>query len=226
MRTYYLPALLAFAVVLSAEEPRQHPGYPMAAPSSFDGAVRLSTPEFTIAVGETRTVTAMSLMPAVAPYQIFSVTPHVADVSGTIAHGETLTQLIVIGVSPGQTLITYRVESLGRGILNGDVGLVTVVPCQTPVVIDKPIDQTAIIGKQLTFHVRATGVEPLTFDWYVQEATAESPRHLENHSDTLTTAPLYQATNFQVYVSNACGKATGFRFTVAVLPARSRSVKH
>ena len=221
-----MSVLLAFAVVLSAEVPQQHPGYPIVAPSSFNGAVRLSSPEFTVAVGETITVTATSLSPAAAPYHIYSVTPTVADVSGTIAHGETSTQLIVSGVSPGQTLITYSVESLGRGILHGDVGLVTVVPCQPPVVIEKPIDQTCIIGKQLTFHIRASGVEPLTYDWYIQEATTESPRHLENHSDTMTTSPLYQAANFLVYVSNACGKATGFRFTVVVLPARFRAVKH
>jgi len=226
VKPYYASALLVLAIALPAAAGGSAVS-PIVSAASFDqGPVRLSPSEFSLAVGETITVTATSLSPAVQPYEIYSHNPSVAFVSGTIARGESSTQLIVVGVSPGQAEIEYRVESIGRGVLKGFVGLVSVVPCQTPIILTSPSDQTTVIGKRLTLSVQAVGLEPLTCDWFMLDGTTASPLHLESHSNTFTTAPLYRTTTFLGSVSSACGTAASFRFTVIVLSGRSRSVSH
>lgn len=82
-----------------------------------------------------------------------------------------------------------------------------------PTITTQPADVSVTDGDAATFSVRATGSEPLTYQWYFNDA------RLSNDGSSLNfTARLGEGGGYHVVISNAAGSVTSRTATLSVSP--------
>jgi len=206
-----------------------------------DGAT-LAPQHITLPVGGTATATArVKFPPALFEWTFSSSNNTVATARAYIPIGGSSTSIVIRGVAPGEASILYSVPSLGRAPGIANIGLVTVTDtrvdppppqqprskqCLVPSIIDPPRDQQIFAGQSATITFRHSGTSPYTYRWVAQEVSGPVTELPENDRKSIMTEPLYVTTSYWVTVRNSCGSVTSASAEVAVLPARTRSVRH
>ena len=120
---------------------------------------------------------------------------------------EEVRSVVDLRVGPDGAL--YRLERKPGGISR----VRHVAAGQAPVIAFGPEDRSAAIGQQVTFSVRASGTEPLQYQWHRDGAAiagATGPTH------TFTASAADDGAAFHVIVRNAFGVTTSRDATLAV----------
>jgi len=87
-----------------------------------------------------------------------------------------------------------------------------------PAIITQPTNQTVVEGSSVTFSVRATGSQPLSYQW--RQGVAVIP-NATNSTLMLTNVQLSHSGDYSVVVSNIFGVATSETATLTTYPAPS-----
>lgn len=114
--------------------------------------------------------------------------------------------LVALTVGPDGFL--YRLE---RG--DGSVARVRYEAAQAPVITSSPEDRVATVGESVTFSVRASGSEPLRYQWQKNGADIAGAT---SRSHTFTVASADDGALFRVVVTNASGSVTSAEATLTV----------
>jgi hypothetical protein len=112
-----------------------------------------------------------------------------------------------------QTGSYFAVVSNAYGAVTSSVVVVTVYS-QNPLIIIQPKSQTLAIGSTARFTVNVTGVPPLSYQWYFNNALYAGATNA-----TLVGGPILssQAGNYQLVVTNLYGSTTSVVATLSVL---------
>ncbi len=96
----------------------------------------------------------------------------------------------------------------------GEVGKCTAPAA--PTIAVQPTNQTAVVGVNVTFSVRATGTLPLTYQWRFNETNLVG---LNDAKLTLPDIQFSHAGSYSVVITNLYGAATSAVAVLAVVPA-------
>ncbi len=87
---------------------------------------------------------------------------------------------------------------------------------QAPIFGEQPVDLSATEGESATFHVTASGSEPLAYQWFFN---GQSLAKATNASFTLSPLTLAEAGAYHVRVQNAFGAISSRPVTLSVAPS-------
>lgn len=112
----------------------------------------------------------------------------------------------------GRALATNEIQAIYQAGISGK--------CQTPVapyIVGQPTDETGLTGSSVTFSVRASGSQPLSYQWRFKGA--ELPGQT-NADLTITQLQLTQAGDYAVQITNSAGSVTSSNalLTINVAP--------
>lgn len=121
----------------------------------------------------------------------------------------------------------YRVivsNSLGSSITNS-VTLNVNVPQTAPHILQQPTNQHAPMGGTVTFTVKATGADPLRFQW--QHLVGTAWRNVGPNAPSFTISQVRPAVagRYRVIVSNSAGRVTSAAAVLSVQRARVASIR-
>ncbi len=115
-------------------------------------------------------------------------------------------------------LMLFRDQTSGweyeQGLLD-DIEVYTSQPTIPPTIAIQPQSQTISSGQTATLSVVATGVQPLTFQWY-QGVSPDTSNPVGTNAFTFTTPPLTTTTSYWVHVSNDLGSVDSDTATITV----------
>jgi pectate lyase len=84
-----------------------------------------------------------------------------------------------------------------------------------------PLDQTVLVGQNITFNVFASGTAPLAYQWYFNDAPMTAAI---TASHTVTNAQTTNAGGYHVVITNSSGSITSVVATLTVVPVPAAGV--
>ena len=109
----------------------------------------------------------------------------------------------------GEITAIYEAGSMGKYI------------DEPPTITGQPVDQVVSIGGQAAFAVQATGTEPLSYQWRLNDTVLSGATDREL---VLTNVQAGQAGNYSVMVTNVAGWVLSTNATLNVIPQPCTSV--
>ncbi len=103
-----------------------------------------------------------------------------------------------------------------KGLTLFEAGLLWATGCTVPMITTQPQSQTIQTEQTASMLVSAWGTTPLSYQWYNGLSGDTSISILGATSDSYTTPPLTQTTNYWARVTNACGFVDSYTATITV----------
>jgi Dual-action HEIGH metallo-peptidase len=102
---------------------------------------------------------------------------------------------------------------------NSDTIVVTVLPCDAPVIVVQPIGGVAASGDSFTLSAVLIGTQPIVVQWYEGAAGDQSRLVANAAAATVTINAIMTNRSFWLYATNACGETKSGAVSVTVVPS-------
>ena len=176
--------------------------------------INSQSPSATILQGRSTTLTVSAVTGGALQYQWFIGTS--GNTSSPVA-GATGPSLDVKPLATASYWVSAT-NSCGA-FANSDTYVVTVLPCNAPVILVQPISGQAAVGDSFTLSAILTGTQPITMQWYEGSAGDTSIPVPNAAAATVTILPVMSARTFWLRATNDCGEASSSAVVVTVVPS-------